>query len=440
MIRATTLSAAALLALAALGVPGPASAAAPTCQGVPATHVGDPGSGSTRVTGTEGPDVIVTNGAYSVDARGGDDLICSTAIGPLINAGAGDDVVWATETRKLGPIVTLGPGSDRFTGSGAYDSVIAGEIVEGVHRDTERDVIDGGTGGPWDDVISTGQAGLPNPDEVRTGGGQVLFEGTATPQTVLVGTLGSMLATSPAPGTTVRLDVAAGTYTEDGAAVPFSGFGRFSVGSRVEAVDGPRSLTFVGTDREETLEIRTGRPGAHDISMGGGTDVLDVLTTTGLPEGGRYDGGAGRTDQLRLVLPQEKDVDVDLGRGRWSTGVRAREVEGAMRAFERADVVAKDVELVGTGGSDVLTAWGCRTGVDGRGGADFLRPYVGLVLDRPRCRRFTTVFHGGGGGDTLWGSRRDDRLVGGPGKDSVRGRAGRDVCQGETLRGCEKRA
>src|SRR5690349_13426386 len=61
-----------------------------TCHGEPATIVGTPDG---TFTGTDGRDVIVTNGA-SGKARGGADLICITgSTGAHIDAGAGKDVV-----------------------------------------------------------------------------------------------------------------------------------------------------------------------------------------------------------------------------------------------------------------------------------------------------------------------------------------------------------
>ena len=46
---------------------------------------------------------------------------------------------------------------------------------------------------------------------------------------------------------------------------------------------------------------------------------------------------------------------------------------------------------------------------------------------------------GGPGNDGITGMNGDDRLIGGPGSDGVDGKKGRDVCQGETIRNCEKR-
>ena len=96
MHRTTPLTAATLLGLALLAPTTSASAAGETCEGVAATIVGTP---DTRVAGTPGDDVILSNGAFSVEAGEGDDLICvSAAADPRghntdVDAGPGDDVV-----------------------------------------------------------------------------------------------------------------------------------------------------------------------------------------------------------------------------------------------------------------------------------------------------------------------------------------------------------
>ena len=76
----TTLPTAGLLGLALLSPLTAANAAGETCRGEAATIVGTPGNpallGSDGVTGTEGRDVVVTNGAAKVSTLGGDDVIC----------------------------------------------------------------------------------------------------------------------------------------------------------------------------------------------------------------------------------------------------------------------------------------------------------------------------------------------------------------------------
>lgn len=102
----TTLTIAGLLGSALLVPTQVANAVGETCRGEAATIVGSPGDpallGSDGITGTEGRDVVVTNGATKVSTLGGDDVICVTAGGAssvkrvVIDAGAGDDIVEGT--------------------------------------------------------------------------------------------------------------------------------------------------------------------------------------------------------------------------------------------------------------------------------------------------------------------------------------------------------
>ena len=122
-MRTTTLTTAALLGLAMLGPLPVAHAAGETCRGEAATIVGTPGNpallGSDGVTGTEGRDVVVTNGAFKVSTLGGDDVICVTAGGAssvkrvLLDSGAGDDVVDGTTAPDWIVQAELGEGADR---------------------------------------------------------------------------------------------------------------------------------------------------------------------------------------------------------------------------------------------------------------------------------------------------------------------------------------
>ena len=76
-----------LLVLSLVVLVGPTSTShaadeAPTCLGPPATIVG----GAGQVTGTEGPDVIVASGNSTIDALGGDDLVCLQARSAVASA------------------------------------------------------------------------------------------------------------------------------------------------------------------------------------------------------------------------------------------------------------------------------------------------------------------------------------------------------------------
>src|SRR5688572_28863617 len=75
----------------AVGADDPSRGAANTCQNVPATIVGAPGI--RLLEGTAGPDVIISGGARSVNAKAGDDIVCVTGATVFAAAASGNDVV-----------------------------------------------------------------------------------------------------------------------------------------------------------------------------------------------------------------------------------------------------------------------------------------------------------------------------------------------------------
>lgn len=118
MIRRAALAAFLVPATLALAAPTAPSYAAAVCQGRTATieSVG-------TVTGTEGDDVIVvTGGAASIDAKGGNDTICLD--GGYVATGAGDDAVLSTAPAGEYTEVTLTLGADSYTNAGAGSSAV----------------------------------------------------------------------------------------------------------------------------------------------------------------------------------------------------------------------------------------------------------------------------------------------------------------------------
>ena len=422
----------------------PAAAAPETCRGEAATLVGTP---QTReLTGTDGRDVIVTNGAYRTTALGGDDVVCVTGRNAVISgsnvwAGDGDDVVDATQLSGFGASAQLGAGADRFEGSAERDFVWGGTEDPATlqHVDTERDVIS--TGPPTSSVhepdrVVSGQAGATNDDEVRMGRGTLMWAGVPGSSSVLDGGSGSALALRPAATEWVAVNNVTGTLAVDDRSLRFTGFRDFSV----FAPAGTRSFTFRGSDRAESVSLEGFAATQHRLALGGGRDRVSVYTTERrtLGKGTAYIGGAGR-DTLDLVLPDEADVDLHLARGRLSTGRRAAESTVRARGFEDSSVMAEDVEVVGTAGRNRLRTYACRSTVDGRGGRDTLSTFDEVMDEGLRCRGARARFSGGTGNDRLSGSRGRDRLIGGPGRDTIDGLAGRDTCQGERLERCEVR-
>lgn len=435
MIRSTTLLLAALLGAATLAPSTAATAAGETCQGRPATIVGPAPGWLSGVDGTEGPDVIVMNGAGAVRALGGDDLICVTGnVEVNVDAGDGNDVVDASRT--TGTSTVLGAGDDTYLGSAARDTVVAGTTA---YDDTGTDVIATGPRSYLRDQVDTGQPGQPNSDEVRGGYVDVEWHGIATGTGVLDGGADSLLRLQPETwGMSISTDLgvlAAARWPRDQA---ISGFTDFTVQSH----PGLTHFGFGGSTRDESLSFDgLRRTVLFQVGMGSGDDELSVVSLDKTHRNASLSGGRG-SDRLALVMPEVSDVDLDLRRGRLSTGRGKGEETVAARGFEDATVVAPDIEVVGTAGANDVTVDACRATVEGLGGRDSVAAFTsgGSNAGDVRCRTARRMrFLGGGGADTLVGSKGPDVLIGGPGRDRSDGQRGRDTCQTERSRRCEVR-
>jgi len=261
-VRTTALTAAGLLGLALLSPLPAANATGETCRGEAATIVGTPGNpallGSDGIVGTEGRDVLVTNGAFKVTTRGGDDLVCVTSPGApsvkrvIIDAGAGDDDVDGTTAPDWIAQVELGEGADRFEGGDAGNVVYAA-YSDPTPVDTERDVLIGGAGS---DRVHSGVVGEPNPDVIATGAGNdsLVYSGVTTADGSIDGGAGVdefSPSALPRSGNTV-VDNAAGQLLIDQRVVAtWSGLETFWTGTI-----GGDDLTFVGTAADETVNAR----------------------------------------------------------------------------------------------------------------------------------------------------------------------------------------
>ncbi|RYC13013.1 hypothetical protein [Nocardioides zhouii] len=423
-MRTISLTAVALLGAALLAPVGTATAAGETCQGQAATIVGTPGG---QITGTEGADVIVTNDATRVDALGGDDLVCATG------ERSSYDSVTGTSTFV---VVVLGAGADTFIPSERAGSTIHAGTVDGT--DTEADVIRlSWTGG----LVISGMPGQPNADIIDPGGfGDVRWSGIQTaPGAVSVGTGGTLgvLSVRSAHGD-VTMD-ASGTVTGVDTALTWTG--RFArLGFTTSAEYG--RFTFRGTDHIERVKVDAPRTYDRDIALGGGYDYYESNSLGG--KATRIKGDGGR-NTLLLDLKSHDRVRADLSRSRVTATKAGVEESVRVRGFYGLIVAAKRAVVVGTDRIDVIRVAACRTTLKGMKGGDELyvdyklKIYGADSLTPPRCSDYEATIYGGPGSDSLTGMYGDDRLIGGPGNDSVWGNKGRDVCQGETMRGCEKR-
>lgn len=438
-MRPLPLLAAGLLTATLLSSPT-ASAAGETCQGRPATIVGAPGQRG--VTGTEGPDVVVTNGAAGVDTLGGDDLVCVTDVtGPgllTLRTGAGNDVVDASASRSSID-AELGSGADHYTASAGRDSVVLGSTDGRTRTDLEADTVVATTGGSPSqsgDQWFSGMLDIANADVLDLAGvGHTIFwSGIQAPGSrVAVGTSAEL---RPALGVgDMAIDAARGSWTENGAPV-LSWTGEIT---RFELHSGaPRSLSLTGSDRDEYVGVVLNR-GARTVlrlALGGGDDTLVAPDGTGW-RGSEYVGGPGEDS---IDLWAGKRLDLDLAKGRLENRFFGRTQRSAFRGWDDVRVGAKRMTVLGTKKADNIRFYACTATIRGRAGKDTLESYRtgddGYLLDCD-ARRSKIRIYGGGGNDTIRGSRGKDMLVGGKGRDTIDGNANRDTCSGEKLRSCE---
>ena len=120
-----------VVGIVALPVP---AVAAEICQGQAATLVGSP---DMSLVGTDGDDVIVTNGSRVILALDGNDRVCVTGKSGQVYAGFGDDVVDTTAASSGRSF--LGPGADTYLGGPGPDFVkAAGDPGSGAAIGTSR--------------------------------------------------------------------------------------------------------------------------------------------------------------------------------------------------------------------------------------------------------------------------------------------------------------
>lgn len=436
MRRTTALTVTTLLGLALLS-PTHAGAAGETCRGEAATIVGAPG---TRLVGTEGRDVVVTNGSAHLETGAGDDLICVTGRelddgGTVVylHAGAGDDVVDGTGRPTLGVAGSLGAGSDRFDGGPGPDRLTTGGYAasDAPYLDSEVDVVHTGGG---DDHVSSGVDETDNADVVDTGAGDdsISFSGRQAPGAAITGGEGSdTLVLELEPGPNV-VDATARQLTSNG--VVRRGWSEME-GFAIPEVEDTWQLYFRGSSADERLYASS--LGVLHAAMGGGDDAVHVRRLA--TPGSDIDGGAGR--DLLTMGTLWSALELDLADGILHVGATGSDMpdhlahaayDVATHNLEGAHLMAPRVRLVGTDHRDELFAFACRGVVDGRGGDDVVQRLQDVTFDDYHfriCREELTLI-GGSGRDELKGSPGDDRISGGPGEDTADGLGGADLVLG----------
>ncbi len=316
--------------------------------------VGEPGQ---VLHGSDRADVVVTGGAFQVDTRAGDDIVCvtdPTAHGKSVwlDLGPGNDSVRVRDTSPVRAF--LGDGDDRYVGNDARDVVFAGrrEDDDSGLPDTGTDAIS--TGGGPDRVTSGGQGDGDSlslgagDDDLRLEGDSGQADGGAGRNSVLLDVLSRE---EDGPGTWL-LDNRVGQLSRDGE-VRFSwtGFSRF-------ALSKGEPLTVRGSKRDESFDV-VGGP--LTLDAGAGDDVVR-LVVFGMRNSdvASVDGGVGR-DRLTLSNfgggVRDMFVDLDLARDRLRYGLGEVPRRAALAGFEDAAVDGfPEVRLHGTAAANRLEA------------------------------------------------------------------------------------
>jgi hypothetical protein len=275
------------------------------------------GGSSIELEGTDGPDVVLTNGAGLVRTYGGDDLVCITGSyaptsnddeGRVFLTGTGNDRIDSSLAHVSDPYLPLiidpGPDADEVIGGPAREDVRAQERGA---KSSRRDVIN--TAGGRDDVytrgddvvlLGPGQDKLLLYDDVRGG----FYDG---------GEAGDTLVANLTQGEKASwtIDNRSGMIVgRAGHEATLSGFSIFEVGVRGD-------LTFLGSDARETFATTVFNPhgfwiprGAVRIQMGGGDDSI------------KFYGGAQNGDfplHPRLRLRRQQHPSNPLQSREWAT-------------------------------------------------------------------------------------------------------------------------
>lgn len=430
------------LAIAGLALVAPllpavsSSAAAGTCEGRPATHLGTPGDDV--MTGTDGDDVMVgLGGDDRISGLLGNDVICGDEGTDRLEGLAGDDrLLGGFDSDAGGDVLWPGVGNDYV--DGGLDPLTRDDYS--LPADTVL----------YSDLLAAGFPGGIRADLTPVGGLGVVAEPSGTDQVVvtealsIVGTrTADVLIGSPyldvliGRGGADQIDGAGGNDTlvpdfadtdldpaadapddiDGGPGMDWVFLGQAGGMARggedtdhLEAHPETRPAVLRGDDGDDQLLAQAGE--GVDVDGGGGHDDIYVRLTPA-SRGTTVDGGRSRDlvtlDVRKTGFGKGSPITVDLGRGVLRTRARAARVRG--------------LEVLWIQGEDA------RWRVRGTQRNDDLIMQGGRSLEASMR----------GGRDSVVATRGRDVLDLGAGRgDFANGRQGQDTCLGaERVRSCE---
>ena len=333
----------------------PASAAAGTCEGRAATHLGTPGDDV--LTGTDGDDVMVgLGGDDTISGLLGNDVICGDEGTDRLEGFAGDDRIFGGfDSDTGGDVIWPGAGSDHV--DAGLDPLTRDDYS--VPADTVL----------YSDLLAAGFPGGIRADLTPVGGLGVVAEPSGTDQIVVTEALSiagtrsaDVLIGSPyldvliGRGGADRIDGAGGNDT---LVSDFSDTDLDPATDAPDDIDGGPGMDFIllgqagGTARggedmdhleahpETAQAVLRGQDGddqllaqaVEDVDVEGGKGHDDIyLRLTPASRGVSVDGGRSRDlvtfDVRKTGFGKGTTIDVDLGRGVLRTRARAGRVHG----------------------------------------------------------------------------------------------------------------
>ncbi len=196
--------------------------------------------------------------------------------------------------------------------------------------------------------------------------------------------------------------------------------------------------SYVGSPDQDELSVYPTIPAAFDFDLtSGGSDTVFVMAqdNTTVASRGAVRFGPGSTE---LVTAGLRTADVDLASGTFSVDGT---VSGTVSGTSNVYAFGEQIRLRGDSSANRLYARGCDVVSKGGKGPDEVargRYADAHDIDGVRCPDgLDYTFKGGDGNDTLRGTTRDDRILGGPGYDKANGRGGHDRCRAEVVKNCE---
>ena len=407
------------------------------CSGRAATIVGT--SGSDRLRGTSGPDVIVAGkGNDTVRGLGGRDRLCGNRGRDRMVGGGGKDRLRGGQSADT---VRGGPRADRLEGAKGGDDLRGGAGRDRLSGSRDDDALRGGDGR----------------DRLKGGRGLFDFLVPGAGSDVVKGGRGYDDVSFSHARRGVDVDLGAGRARGQGRDVLRSVEGIFATRFR-DVLIGDRGANFLrgrkGDDeirgrgsaprRFFRFDVITGDAGDDVIHGGGGRDVVSYLEFA-------IDGrGPGIT------------VDLDAGTARGQGRDRLKSIEGVEGTLSNDQLQGNadgnlfipfdGNDLVGGGtGTDTLQFFGlgrcpdidaslASGGATGEGRdtmAGIENLDGGCGDDRLRGNGLANRLRGNSGRDTLVGRLGNDTLIGNRAKDSAVGGGGHDTCAAENETSCE---